>query len=200
MVNPSSRTRIIACGVFRPALEHLEVPASREDLEIDFLPPRLHLKPRELERALQEEIDASKDRKESVVCLYGKCFPDIDAFCERNEVRRPSCLHCYEAFLGAERYRRIVEEITGTYFLEKELIEDFEKSCAEPLELHDEEIRKMFFDHYRRLIYIRQPSDPDLLPKAAEVARFLEMNLEVQDADYAHLKAQLDALLGKETR
>jgi hypothetical protein len=83
----------------------------------------------------------------------------------------------------------------GTYFLERDLILNFEEYCLEPLELHDEEMRKSFFEYYERIVYLRQPSDPDLLSKANKLATFLQLSLEIRGADYSHLEETLNDLL-----
>ena len=102
---------------------------------------------------------------------------------------------CYEMFLGRQRFKQLLEEVTGTYFLEEGLISNFEDYCMKPLELQDEEMRRQCFQHYKRLLYVRQPSDPDLLSKASELAQFLGLSLEVDDADYSCLEEELLKLL-----
>jgi len=97
--------------------------------------------------------------------------------------------------LGNERYQHIIEEIPGTYFLNSDLILNFEEYCAEPLELYDDEIKRLVFEHYERVLYLRQPSDPDLVLRAAEVAEFLHLSLEIQDADYSYLEQILTDLV-----
>jgi hypothetical protein len=190
-----SPTRVIACGVFRPALEHLELEKRYPHLHVTFLPSNLHLRPQELEIALRKEISSAKERNEKVVCLYGNCLPDMDGFCRYLDAVKVPGLHCFQMLLGRERYQNIIEEIPGTYFLDSELILNFDEYCAEPLELYDEEIKKLVFANYQRLMYIRQPSDPDLVSRAAEVADFLHLSLEIQDADYSHLERMLTDLL-----
>ena len=64
-----------------------------------------------------------------------------------------------------------------------------------PLELRDVEMRKYCFKQYQRLLYVRQPSDPDLVPQASEIAEFLELSLDIGDADYSHLEKILVELL-----
>jgi hypothetical protein len=61
-------------------------------------------------------------------------------------------------------------------------------------------VRKYLFQHYRRLVYVRQHSDPDLVPKATDLARFLELSLEVRDADYSHLARELIRLISGDPR
>ena len=187
-------TRLIACGVFRPALEHLRVEERYPHLRSSYLPSNLHLRPQDLRKHLLDEITSARQRNERILCLYGTCFPDIDDLCKDQEVTKVPGLHCFEMLLGSKKYENIINEMPGTYFLERDLILNFDEYCLEPLELHDEEMRKSFFEHYQRIIYLRQPSDPDLLPKANELATFLQLSLEIRDADYSHLKKILNDL------
>jgi hypothetical protein len=190
-----SPTRVIACGVFRPALEHLRVEERYPRLRSHYLPSNLHLRPQDLRRQLSETITSARQKNERILCLYGTCFPDIEDFCRHQGVTKVPGLHCFETLLGSKQYENIINEMPGTYFLERDLILNFEEYCLEPLELHDEEMRKSFFEHYERTVYLRQPADPDLLSKANELATFLQLSLEIWDADYAHLEQILTDLL-----
>jgi hypothetical protein len=97
--------------------------------------------------------------------------------------------------LGSKRYEDIIEEMVGTYFLERDLILNFEKYCLEPLALREDEIRRALFKPYSRVIYIRQPSDPNLAARVKELARFLGLPLEIRDADYSYLDQTLVNLI-----
>ena len=188
-------TRIIACAVFKPAIDNLQLENRYPNLRLTYLPSNLHLRPQELRNHLLQEITFAQKRNEQTICLYGNCFPDINNFCKRHATIKVSGLHCYEMLLGSQRFQQLVSETAGTYFLEKDLIVNFEEYCIEPLELHDEEMRRSFFEHYQRLLYVRQPSDPDLLGKANKLAKFLELSLEIGDADYSHLEKNLIELM-----
>jgi hypothetical protein len=187
--------RIIACQVFKPALEHLGLEDKCPYIRPTYLPPNLHLRPQELGKYLRREVIAAKRRNEQIICLCGDCFPGISEYCRRHGASRVPGPYCWEMFLGSERFNRLLEEDAGTYFLEKELICNFTEYCIEPLELYDEEMREQCFKHYHRLLYVRQPSDPDLTAKANEIAEFLGLSLEIQDADYSHLEKRLTKLL-----
>ena len=190
-----SPTRVIACGVFRPILEYLELEKRYPHVHLTFLPSNLHLRPQELETALRKEINSAKQRNEKVVCLYGNCLPDMGSFCHHLGAVKVSGFHCFEMLLGSTRYQQIIDEMPGTYFLERDIILNFEEYCLKPLELHDEEMRKSFFEHYERMVYVKQTSDPDLLSKAGELATFLQLSLQIWDADYSHLEKILTDLV-----
>lgn len=188
-------TRIIACGVFKPALEHLHPENRYPDLRLTYLPSKLHLRPQELENRLLKEIASAQERDERVICLYGSCFPDIEDFCKQHRAIKVPGDYCYEMLLGSERFKQLLDEMAGTYFLEKDLILNFEEYCMVPLELHDEEMRRYCFQRYRRLLYVRQPADPDLVPQAGELAKSLGLSLEIRDVDYSHLERKLIELI-----
>jgi hypothetical protein len=187
--------RIIACRVFKPVLEYLDLENKYPGIKLTYLPPVLHLQPQLLSKYLRKEIAAARRKNESVICLYGECFPGIGDYCRQHEAIKVPGSYCWEMFLGSERFNKLLDENAGTYFLEKELLMNFKDYCMEPLELYDDELREMFFKHYQRLLYVRQPSDPDLLSKANKLARFLGLTLEVEDADYSQLEKELVKLL-----
>jgi hypothetical protein len=150
-------TRIIACGVFKPALEYLRIVRRYPNLRVTYLPPVLHTRPDKLKKQLNSRATSAKRRDERIICLYGDCFPDIHDYCEHQGIIKVPCM--------------------------------------EPLELFDEEMRKFCFDHYRKLLYVRQPGDPDLVFEVSELANFLDLSLAVSDADYSHLERMLDIIV-----
>ena len=187
--------RLIACGVFRPALKFLRLEEKYPQLRVTFLPSNLHLYPHTLKKNLLGEIVTARKQNERPLLLYGYCFPGIDEICTQNCADKIHGLHCYEMLLGSDSYEQIMAKTAGTYFLEKELIVNFREYCLEPLELYDSDIRKSFFKHYKKLMYVRQPSDPDLKAAAGKLAAFLNLSLEIIDADYSHLNKRLNHLI-----
>ena len=188
-------TRVIACKAFQPALEHLQLERRYPNVRLTYLRSSLHIMPKELARCLREEFISAQKREERIICLYGDCVPDIDEVCQRHRAIKVPGVHCWEMLLGSQRFQALTDEMAGTYFVERDLILNFEEYCVEPLELHDEEMRRICFECYRRLLYVRQPTDPDLVPRARELAEFLGLSLEITDADYLHLERRLVPLL-----
>jgi len=191
----SSIIRLIACGVFKPALKSLRVEEKYPQLRVTFLPSNLHLYPRTLKKNLIREIVSARKQSERPLLLYGYCVPGIEEICIQNCADKVPGLHCFEMLLGSDSYEQIMAETAGTYFLERELIVNFREYCFEPLELYDSDIRKSFFKHYKKLMYVIQPSDRDLKAAAAKLAGFLDLSLEIIDADYSHLKQRLIHLI-----
>ncbi|MFO7970943.1 MAG: DUF1638 domain-containing protein [Desulfobacterales bacterium] len=155
----------------------------------------MHLYPHTLKKNLIGEIVSARKRNERPLLLYGYCVPGIEEICTQNCAHKVPGLHCYEMLLGNDLYDQILAETAGTYFLEKEVIVNFREYCFEPLELYDSEIRKSFFKHYKKMMYVRQPYDPDLKAAAAKLAGFLNLALEIVDVDYSHLNKRLVHLI-----
>ena len=193
--NARNITRIITCAVFKPAIEYLQLENKYSNLRLTYLPSNLHLRPQDLKTRLLKEVTRARKQHERVICLYGDCFPDIDYFCQQYGVAKVPGHYCYEMLLGSERFNQLIQEMAGTYFAEKDLILNFKEYCVRPLELDDEEMRNYCFKQYQRLLYVRQPSDSDLVPQASEVAEFLALSLNISDADYSHLEKKLTGLL-----
>ena len=89
----------------------------------------------------------------------------------------------------------MTESHPGIFFLEKQLLINFDDYCRSPLELDDPLIRRMYFKHYGNVVYIRQPQDPDLSAEAREVAALLELDLRILDADYTELHDYLKHII-----
>ena len=45
-------TRIVACAVFKPAIEYLQLERRYPNLRLTYLPSKLHLRPQELKNRL----------------------------------------------------------------------------------------------------------------------------------------------------
>lgn len=194
-MSTETTTHIISCGVFKPALDYIRLEDRYRNLRLTYLPSNLHLRPQGLRNRLRRAIASARKRNERVMVLCGDCFPGINDFCKRHGVIKVPGHYCYEMLLGPERFQQFVDEVAGTYFLERDLILNFEECCVVPLELYDEEVRRYCFEHYQRLLYVRQPADPDLVPRASELAKFLELALEIGDADYSYLERKLIELI-----
>ena len=183
--------RLVACEVFKPALDYLGLQKKYPRIHITFLPSRLHINPNELEQRLSTTIQPFKQQTSRIICCYGNCFGGMDDFCALHGLRRTHGDHCYEILLGPGRFKEIIEKTTGTYFVEQDLVRHFKEYCIDPLELYDEDMRHMCFAHYKKLLYLRQPADGDLLPEVKKIAAFLELDLDIKDADYSYLEKKL---------
>jgi hypothetical protein len=184
--------RIIACGVFRDALRQIEPQQFHQNINITYITPYLHNYPQKLKEEILHQIHLAKKAGDKILCLYGRCYPDLDDHLYEMGIPRIPGAHCYEILLGSRRFRAIIDAEIGTYFIEKDLILNFSEYCAEPLELNDLLLREGYFQHYKRLAYVRQLLDPDLMiSRVQEIAQLLDLEPVIIDADYSELRANL---------
>jgi hypothetical protein len=185
------RRCLLACDVFRSALKYLGVDRPEAPGRIVYLPSHLHLHPDRLRREMRRCLLSAGSERPFAGCLYGKCFPDIDRVLRPWQVDRISCAHCYEILMGRVAYDDLIAAQPGSFFLERTLIEDFDGLCRQPLELDDPQMRQWYFEHYRQVVYIRQPRDPDLGEAVRAIADMLSLDRLVVDADYRDLLSYL---------
>lgn len=188
--------RIIACGVFRDALRQIEPQRFHQNVIITYITPYLHNHPQKLKDEILHQIHLAKKTGDNILCLYGRCYPELDRHLYEMGIPRIPGEHCYEILLGSKRFQDIVEEEAGTYFIEKDLILNFPDYCIQPLELDDPLMRESFFQHYKRLVYLRQPLDPDsIIPSFDDISQFLNLKPMVIDVDYSELETKLIKLI-----
>jgi len=191
--------RIIACGVFRDALRQIEPKRFHQNIAITYITPYLHNYPQKLKEEILHQIHLAKKAGDEILCVYGRCYPDLEDHLYEMGIPRVPGEHCYEILLGSKRFHALIDEAAGTYFIEKDLILNFSEYCIQPLELYDPLMRESFFQHYTRLAYIRQPLDPDtVIPNVHDISRLLDLKPMVIDADYSELTANLLKLCTKE--
>lgn len=194
--NEKAKARIIACEAFHQLLTRLNLDDRFPGTEVIYLPAHLHQRPAELERLLSHELERAVTRFETRICLYGECFPTIGEVCTGRGAMKVPGWTCYEMLLGKRQYREVTSDTAGVYFVDRLLVEGFDRLVWTPLELFDREMRDYFLKHYRKLVYVRQPRDRDIIAEAEHIARLLDLRLDVRNADYSQLTKTLLGILG----
>jgi hypothetical protein len=99
-------------------------------------------------------------------------------------------------FAGAAEFERLAAEQPATFFLTDWLVRNFERAVVRGLGLDRyPELRDAYFRHYTAVLYLQQFADPRLLEKAAEIAAFLGLPLEVRRVGFGELETRLAALV-----
>jgi hypothetical protein len=172
----------IACRVFENVLEQYlpEELANR----ITFLDYGLHEVPRNLKKALQEQIDRI-EQASLIVLGYGLCGNGLHGIkAGQHTLLVPRTDDCIGIFYGSyAAYREQFETTPGTYYLSKGWLE----SGSNPLDEHRKYVEKygqsqadwimdQQFQHYVRLAFVahQQADLEEYRPKALEVAKFCQ--------------------------
>jgi hypothetical protein len=171
---------VIACKVFQDLLEHFLPPDMADQLT--FLDYGLHDIPKELSRAVQEQINGIQEPSR-ILLGYGLCgngLQDIQA--GRHTLFIPRADDCIAILLGSyQAYLREFSENPGTYYLTKGWLE----SGTDPLKQYQQMVEKygaedgawvmdQQYMHYKRLVFVAHTRE-DLetyRPRALEVAEY----------------------------
>jgi N-methylhydantoinase A/oxoprolinase/acetone carboxylase beta subunit len=118
---------LVGCSIFKHEIRFLE---SRIRSRIDYywLPQRLHNRPLELRKLIQDEIDTidnSGNPYDAIVLLYGLCSKgSIGVYARKHSLVIPRVQDCIAVLLGSNRkYKDHFKEKPGTYWFTRGWIE-----------------------------------------------------------------------------
>jgi hypothetical protein len=162
--------KLISCRVM---VEELR-PFLPEQIEVEVLEISLHVSPEQLQRRLQEAIDASDGLYDPIYLGYGMCSKAVLGLVARkSRLIVPKSDDCIEIFLGSRKAR--LDEVAnepGTYFLTQGYIGDrnsmvfaeYERAVSRYGKERAERLLRTMMGHYKRLVYIRMPNQESLEP------------------------------------
>ncbi len=118
---------LVGCSIFRNEIEFLDTRI-KNSIEYYWLAQRLHNKPLELRKMVQNEIDAidkSGKKYDAVILLYGLCSKGVAGIYSKNyRLVIPKVQDCISILLGSrKRYAEHFKEKPGTYWFTKGWIE-----------------------------------------------------------------------------
>jgi len=186
---------VIACGALGRELHALRQANGWDHLRIRCLDPALHLRPQEIAPRLRAELERAQGQYRRIFIGYADCgsYGGIDrVLADFPGVERLPGLHCYDVFAGAERVERLAADEPGTFYLTDFLVRFFDRLVVETLDLERHpELLEAFFGNYRRLVYLSQIRDPELLAEARAAAARLGLEFTHVHTGYGALDAQV---------
>ena len=192
-------TAVIACGAL---VGHVQEIALRNDLDlyIQAIDPLLHNRPSEIAPAVEREIARLSVIYPNLAVAYADCgtYGALDELCVRYNLKRLVGQHCYDVFFGAKNLQNEFESEPGTYLLTDYLVRTFKQSVESELGLDKYPfLRDDYFHGYRRLLWIAQHPTAELNIAADQIAKKLNLNLEVIHVGDMLLEQQLLTLVAK---
>lgn len=190
---------IIACGAL--AREVGAVADQLPAFDLRCIPATLHNRPEQIVPAIETILDDTDGQYKRTVLAFGDCGTGgaLDRLCDARGLQRLPGAHCYAFFAGPPVFDAMMDEELGTFFLTDFLARQFDSMVVRPLGLDRKpELRDMYFGHYKRLVFMSQTPDADLLAKAEAAARTLGLQFEHRPtglAPFARDLARLSAPL-----
>ena len=189
------KTLIIACGAIAREVRALsnQLPA----FDLQCVPATLHNRPQEIVPAIERLLDETASQYGRTVLAFGDCGTGggLDRLCDQRELERLPGAHCYAFLAGLPEFDAMMEEELGTFFLTDFLARQFESMVIQPLGLDRKpELRDLYFGHYKRLVFLSQTEDQDLIKKAQNAANALGLTFEHRPTGLTHFARELTRL------
>ncbi|CAN5718249.1 DUF1638 domain-containing protein [soil metagenome] len=190
------RVLVIGCGALARELVELTRPLPHVD--VTCLPPSLHDRPDGIPGAVRAKIREGRasGHYARLFVAYADCGTGglLDHVLAAEGVERLPGAHCYESFAGRAEFARLAEEEPATFWLTDFLARNFERLVISGLGIdRHPELERMYFGNYRRLVYLSQTGDAELLALARRAADRLGLAFEHRHTGYGELATSIAA-------
>lgn len=201
---PEHKTLILACGALAKEVVFLQraLPDMAGVVDVQCLPADYHNTPEKIVPGLEKVLDERGADYDHILIGYGDCGTGggLDRLLEKyTHVERMPGAHCYEFFAGHAVFADLMEEELGSFFLTDYLVRHFDRIVMKGLGLDRyPDLIDVFFKNYKRLVYLSQIEDADLLVQARKAADRLELELVHRHVGYGLLGTAINQFTPKE--
>lgn len=188
---------VIACGALAREIDALKRRHGWDHLVMQCIDARLHNKPAQIVGRLRQKIRENAGRYDRIYVAYADCGTGgaIDRLLAEEQIERLPGAHCYQFFAGRDRFAELSDAEPGTFYLTDFLARNFEKLVVGPLKLDEHpELRNAYFGNYRKLVFLSQAIDSELLRMATVAAQYLDLEFEHVHCGYGGLEVELQAV------
>jgi hypothetical protein len=188
----ANRTAFIICGAL--AREVLAI-IKRHNWPVDVAGVSAldHMYPERIAPDVEKQLLNLRDQYKRVIVVFGDCGSRgaLDVLLEREGIERVAGPHCYEMYAG-QGFHDLMEEEPGTFFLTDFLVRGFRGTIMKGLGLDRfPQLKEDYFRNYKRLVYLVQHEEPELLARAEQISDYLELPLEIRYTEYGWLEHRL---------
>jgi len=197
---PSGTDRVLVIGCGALGRELVALTANLPSVDIACLPPELHNRPGGIPARVRARIrQGRRDGYEQIFVAYADCGTGglLDPVLAEEGVERLPGAHCYEFFAGRENFAALADDEPATFWLTDFLARNFERLVIRGLGIdRHPELEATYFGNYRRVVYLSQTNDPELLAMARAAAERLGLAFEHRHTGYGELATSLQAAVG----
>src|SRR4051794_35614949 len=189
------RVLVVGCGAL--ARELVDLTRGLPNVDITCLPATLHNRPGGIPAAVRDRIRRRRAGYDRVFVAYADCGTGglLDHVIEEEGVERLPGAHCYEFYAGRPDFARLTDDEPATFFLTDFLARNFERLVWRGLGLdRHPELLDDYFRNYKRLVYLAQIEDPELVAVARRAAARLGLQFEHRLTGYGELGTTILAL------
>ena len=199
-MNAAPRTLLIACGALAREMLALIEANGWTHLTLECLPAKLHNRPERIPEAVRAKIRERRAAYDAILVAYADCGTGglLDKVLAEEGVARIGGPHCYSFYAGADAFEALHEEELGSFYLTDYLARHFETLIIKGMGLDRfPELMESYFGNYRRLVYLAQTEDPELVEKAKAAAARLGLDYEYRLTGYGELTEFMERAAGQ---
>lgn len=186
---------VIACGALAREINALKRANSWGHLHMQCIDAQLHNRPALIPQRLRQKILQNLGKYDRIFVAYADCGTggDIDRLLDEFGIERLPGAHCYQFLAGFDRFNTLSRAEPGTFYLTDFLARHFERLVVKPLKLIEHpELRDAYFGNYRRLVFLSQVHDDEVLQMSRNAAAFLTLEFEHVHCGYGELESGLN--------
>lgn len=190
------KTAFIMCGALAREVIAI-IDRYGWDVDLVGVPAIDHMYPERIAPDVEKRFQELRQQYDRIFILFGDCGSRgaLDQLLERYGLERIDGPHCYEMYAG-QGFHDLMDEEPGTFFLTDFLVRGFRGTILKGLGLDRyPELKDDYFRNYRRLVYLVQKEDPELIEKANRIAQEFGFPLEIRHTGYGSLEQRLVAMM-----
>ncbi|MCA9970266.1 MAG: DUF1638 domain-containing protein [Anaerolineales bacterium] len=156
-----------------------------------------HVFPERIAPDVEKRYLEIREQFARVIVVFGDCGSRgaLDALLQKYDLERLAGPHCYEMY-GGDLFQALMDEEPGTFFLTDFLVRGFRGTILKSLGLDRfPQLKEEYFRNYKRIVYLAQLPDPELVAQAQAAADYLGLPLVVRETGFGLLEARLVALM-----
>ena len=178
------QTLLICCGALaREVVALVREQGWQQRLKVEYLPAKLHMDPESIPEQVRRKIRAERDNFDDILVFYGDCGTggQLDDMLEEEGVERIEGAHCYEIYAGSDQFKEMMQAEPGSFFLSDFLARHFERLVWQGLALDRfPQLRDTYFGNYRKVVYLAQTEDSEMIDYARRAADMLGLEFEMR--------------------
>ncbi len=192
-------TLVIACGALAREIVDLKRANGWRHMTVQCLPAELHNYPDKIPDAVRAKIREMRADYEQVFVAYADCGTGglLDRVLEEEGVARIPGAHCYQFYAGTPLFESLADAEPGTFYLTDFLARHFDRLIWKGLGMdRHPQLADEYFRNYKKLVYLAQVEDDELLAQARRAAHTLKLEFEHRITGYGDLERVLVTLEG----
>jgi len=185
---------VIACGALAKEITTLIELNQWSQLRVQCVPAKIHNTPEQIPDAVRTLIHKARPNYSQIYIAFADCGTGglLDTVIQEESVERLPGAHCYEFFAGSDAFKELSDDELGTFYLTDFLARHFDRLIIKELGIAKHpELRDMYFGNYKKLIYLAQTDNPELIQMAQDAANKLNLEYEYKRTDYGDLERGL---------